>query len=56
MIHDPDIILITKPSIVDNSLNDGVAVWIMTSSRFLIMKSGSLIENSDHDDKPEQDK
>ena len=40
MIHDSNIILVTKPSDVDNSLDDGVAVWITTTiSRLLVLTS-----------------
>ena len=36
MIHDADIINVTKPGSVDHSLDDGVMVWITASSRFLV--------------------
>ena len=35
MIYHSNIILVTKPSVVNYSLNDGVAVWVTTSSMFL---------------------
>jgi hypothetical protein len=28
MIHDPYIILVTEPRIINRLLNDGVAIWI----------------------------
>ena|ERR1700761_3131047 len=44
MPHDSHIILVTKPSTVDRSLDDGVTVWITTSSRFLVLMRRSQLK------------
>ena len=38
MIHHTNIILVTKPSSVNCSLDDGVVVWVTASPRFLIIR------------------
>jgi hypothetical protein len=42
MIRDSDIILVTKPSSLNGSLDDGVVVWIMASSRLLLGRSNHM--------------
>ena len=51
MIHDSDIILVTKPSSINRSLDDRVAVWITASSRFLVLVKRSRLKykDSNHD-------
>lgn len=57
MIHDSDIILVTKPSGVDRSLDDGVAVWVTASSRFLaLLRWSQCFSIKDSDDEDEQDR
>jgi hypothetical protein len=57
MIHDSNIILVTKPSSFYCSLDDRVAVWITASSSFLgIDEMKSVHLKCDLDDDNEQDR
>ncbi len=56
MIHDSDIILVTKPSSVNRSLDDGVAVWVTTSSGSLLIRRSQRSSINDSDGEDEQDR